>query len=133
MSKEYTFLGFSMPRWTIALGLVLIGWGCCAYGLSNRVSWTPMIPAVFGLFLGALGSLSLFDSSRRHHYMHTTMVVALLCILGGGRVVVKFAAMSALAIGSHVLLLLSGMYLLVGGVLSFRAARLANATQEEVL
>ena len=57
---------------------------------------------IFGFLFGALGGISLLDPARRRHYMHVAMVVALLCILGGGRVAVKFATMSALAIGSHI-------------------------------
>ena len=127
MSTQYTFLGMSVPQIGIINGLILIIWGLVAYFLqdSENPSITAMIPSFFGIVLLLLGFLSIWNEVNRHHYMHASMVLALLMFLGGVRVFPIDDEMSNLAISSHLILILSGVFFIVIGIKSFRFARLS--------
>ena len=127
MSTQYTFLGMSVPQIGIINGLILIIWGLVAYFLqdSENPSITAMIPSFFGMTLLLLGFLSIWNEVNRHHYMHASMVLALLMFLGGVRVFPIDDEMSNLAISSHLILILSGVFFIVIGIKSFRFARLS--------
>ena len=127
MSTQYTFLGMSVPQIAIINGLILIIWGLVAYFLqdSENPSITAMIPSFFGMTLLLLGFLSIWNEVNRHHYMHASMVLALLMFLGGVRVFPIDDEMSNLAISSHLILILSGVFFIVIGIKSFRFARLS--------
>ena len=125
MSEEFTFLGMTIPELATYEGSFLVGWGILAYFLQSAdpPSFTAMIPAFMGTPLLLLGILAQKNEANLHHYMHASMVVALLMVLGGARVITGFDTMSGLAIGSHIILILTGVCFMTGGIMSFRHAR----------
>jgi len=67
---------------TIVVGHFLIALGFIGYFATNRVSWTALIPAIFGWPLVILGELALQENFRKHA-MHAAVVVGLIGLLGG--------------------------------------------------
>ncbi|MEM1212936.1 MAG: hypothetical protein AAGI68_11645 [Planctomycetota bacterium] len=71
-----------MPKFTIAIGVILVILGPAAYVLTDRTSFTAMLPAAFGLLTTLCGVLALKPSLTKHA-MHGAALVALLGTLGG--------------------------------------------------
>ncbi|MGI9014694.1 MAG: hypothetical protein ACR2GY_10650 [Phycisphaerales bacterium] len=72
----------SLPRTTLALGVILIILGIAAYLGTGRSSITALIPAFLGIALAGLGALALAKPGARKHAMHAAVVVALLGLIG---------------------------------------------------
>jgi hypothetical protein len=66
---------------TIAFGVFLIAIGLIGYFATDMVSWTALIPALFGLPLAILGGIALKEHLRKHA-MHAAVMVGLLGFLG---------------------------------------------------
>jgi uncharacterized membrane protein HdeD (DUF308 family) len=64
------------------LGVLLIVLGLLTYVLSQMASWTPLIPAIFGVVFLILGVIAQVDSSKRKHSMHIAVIFTLLGLLG---------------------------------------------------
>jgi len=126
MDDEFTFLGLTVPKFTILSGGLLVAWGIISYltQSADPPSITAAIPAILGLPMLGLGFLADRDETNLRHYMHAAMVVALVMALGGARVVTGYSDMSTLAITSHVLLVIVGTTSIFAGVRSFRHARM---------
>ncbi len=71
----------TMPRITIAFGVILILMGLAGYFLTGMASVTALIPAFFGAPLAILGWIA-FKPGARKHAMHVAAALALLG-LGG--------------------------------------------------
>ena len=71
-----------MSKITIAVGAFLIVLGLIGYLGTGMVSWTALIPALFGLPLTILGALALQEGWRKH-VMHAAVIVGLVGFLGG--------------------------------------------------
>ena len=120
----------SMPRLTIALGVVLIAIGAGFYLGTGRQSVTALIPAFLGLPIGACGVWALSERWRKVA-MHIALVLALLGFGGTVSGVVKLVKQAmgeelerpeaALAQGIVAVLCL---VFLVLGIRSFVAARI---------
>ena len=126
MDDEFTFLGLTVPKFTILSGGLLVAWGIISYltQSADPPSITAAIPAILGLPMLGLGVLADRDETNLRHYMHAAMVVALVMALGGARVVTGYSDMSTLAITSHFLLVIVGTTSIFAGVRSFRHARM---------
>lgn len=85
----------SMPRITIGFGIALIVLGVLGYllTLGGGSSITALIPALFGLALGALGLVAQQKEDWRKHAMHAAAVVGVLGILGTLRVIPNVIAL----------------------------------------
>lgn len=85
----------SMPRITIGFGIALIVLGVLGYllTLGGGSSITALIPALFGLALGALGLVAQQKEDWRKHAMHAAAVVGVLGILGTLRVIPNLIAL----------------------------------------
>jgi hypothetical protein len=111
-----------MPKSTLVFAALLITLGVGAFlGSGSR---TALLPAYSGLVLAILGGLALAFERARKHLMHVAAVVALLGALApAAALAIRAAAMSPLALGVNLgMLLLSGV-LLALMVRSFIAAR----------
>jgi hypothetical protein len=62
---------------TVVCGAVLIGIGVVGYEVTDRVSWTALIPAMIGAVLAVLGGLSFKDHLRKHT-MHAAALIGSL-------------------------------------------------------
>ena len=71
-----------MSKITIAVGAFLIVLGLIGYFGTGMVSWTALIPALFGLPLTLLGLLALQEGWRKHA-MHAAVIIGLVGFLGG--------------------------------------------------
>lgn len=119
-----------MAGTTRLIGLVLTILGIATFYGTGQTSKTALIPAAFGAVLLVLAWVARNESARRHA-MHVAMVVALLGILGtASRLVpgmingsIDFARV---AVWSQVVTVVLLVYLLVKGIQSFKAARLAR-------
>jgi uncharacterized membrane protein len=80
---------------TIAIGTFLIILGLIGYFGAGMVSWTALIPALFGLPLTILGVLAL-QEGWREHAMHAAVIIGLIGFLGG-----TFSFMRPLLSGSE--------------------------------
>jgi uncharacterized membrane protein len=67
---------------TIAVGTFLVILGLIGYLGTGMVSWTALIPALFGLPLIIVGVLALQEGWRKHA-MHAAVVIGLVGFLGG--------------------------------------------------
>lgn len=70
-----------MAQLTVAVGGLLVVLGVTGYVMTDMVSLTALIPAVFGAVLAVLGLLGLAEA-RRKSMMHLAMGVALLGLIG---------------------------------------------------
>ncbi len=70
-----------MSKITIITGLFLVAIGLAGYFMTGMVSWTALIPAMFGLPLTILGWIALKEHLRKHA-MHAAVMVGLLGFLG---------------------------------------------------
>jgi hypothetical protein len=113
-----------MPKTTLVFAALLIVLGVGAFAVSS--SNTALLPAGFGVLLGALGLLADRMGGARKALMHVAAVVALLGALAPAAALgIRAAAMSPLALSVNL-----GMLALCGGLLvlmvrSFVAARRA--------
>ncbi|MEM6552690.1 MAG: hypothetical protein AAF750_11260 [Planctomycetota bacterium] len=71
-----------MPKFTIAIGVLLVILGPAAYVISGMSSFTANLPAFPGLLLILCGVLAL-NPKLTKHAMHAAAVVALLGVIGG--------------------------------------------------
>ncbi|MEM6393282.1 MAG: hypothetical protein AAF797_10960 [Planctomycetota bacterium] len=71
-----------MPKFTIAIGALLVVLGPAAYFISGMSSFTANLPAFFGILLVICGALALKPALTKHA-MHAAAVVALLGVIGG--------------------------------------------------
>jgi hypothetical protein len=71
-----------VPRITLLVGVLLIIVGVFFYYLTNMVSWTALIPAIFGLVFMILGQLAAVPGLRMH-MMHVSAAVALIGLVIG--------------------------------------------------
>jgi hypothetical protein len=117
-----------MPSLTIALGVALVGLGVGGYLLTGAVSVTALIPAAFGLLMGAAGLLAR-DPGKRKHAMHAAIAVALLGFLGSLRGVLQIgslfdgtAARPAAVVSQVIMAVLTLVYIVIA-VRSFVNAR----------
>lgn len=126
MDDEFTFLGFTVPKFAMVSGGLLVAWGIIAYltQSADPPSITAAIPAFIGLPMLGLGVMAERDEKNLRHYMHAAMVFALLMAIGGARVITGYSEMSTLALISHLLLLVIGATFIFVGVRSFRHARM---------
>ena len=120
-----------MPKTTLIFAALLIALGVGAFAISSgdgSPSRTALMPAYVGIALAVLASLSLAFERTRKHLMHVAAIVALLGALApAAALAIRAAAMSPLALGVNVgMLLLSGTVLALM-VRSFIAARRAAA------
>lgn len=115
-----------MPKTTLVFAALLIALGVGAFSMSS--SRTALLPAYVGAALALLAGLSLAFERTRKHLMHVAAIVALLGALApAAALAIRAAAMSPLALGVNVgMLLLSGTVLALM-VRSFIAARRAAA------
>ena len=113
---------FNMPKTTLIFAALLIVLGVGAFAMSS--SRTALMPAYVGIALVVLAGLALAFERARKHLMHVAAVVALLGALApAAALAIRAAAMSPLALGVNLgMLLLSGV-LLALIVRSFIAAR----------
>ena len=122
-----------MPSLTIALGVALVGLGIGGYLLTGGVSVTALIPAAFGLVIGAAGLLAR-DPGKRKHAMHAAVAVALLGLLGSLRGVLQIgslfdgtAARPAAVISQVIMAALTLVYIVIA-VRSFVQARVRRSS-----
>lgn len=70
-----------MTSTAIACGTLLILIGILGYlngMMTGRASLTALIPAAFGILIGALGFVARWNDRLRKHLMHAAVVIALL-------------------------------------------------------
>lgn len=114
-----------MPKTTLIFAALLIALGVGAFAMS--ASRTALLPAYVGLALAVLAALSLAFDSARKHLMHLAAVVALLGALApAAALAIRAAAMSPLALGVNVGMLVLSATVLALMVRSFIAARRAG-------
>jgi hypothetical protein len=69
--------GYSMARATIVFGVGLIVLGIVGYVATAAISFTALIPAIFGVAFVALGSLA-----HRKHAVHLAAALAVIGLFG---------------------------------------------------
>jgi hypothetical protein len=77
-----------VPRITLVLGVILIILGGVCYLGTDLVSWTALIPAIFGVVFMVLGLLGGKENLRKHA-MHAAAAVGVLGVIGGLVMVVQ--------------------------------------------
>jgi hypothetical protein len=77
-----------VPRITLLLGVLLIVLGAVCYLATDLVSWTALIPAIFGAAFIALGLLGGKDNLRKHA-MHAAATLGLVGAIAGLVMVVR--------------------------------------------
>ena len=117
-----------MPSISIAFGTILIIIGIVGYAfgvMSEKASFTALIPAAFGTVLAVLGVISNKSEGLRKHLMHAAVVIALLgFIMTSGRLVMKFSELSmSPAVISQLAMAIVCLAFVVLAVRSFAAAR----------
>jgi hypothetical protein len=116
----------------ILFGGLLIVLGLGGYFGTGRSSLTALIPAVFGLLLGALGFMAR-DAAKRKTAMHIAAAVALLgfiaCVPGLFKLPMLMAgetiARPAAVVSQSIMALLTGIFVVLA-IKSFRDARKAR-------
>ena len=127
MDEEFTFLGFTVPKFAMVSGGFLVAWGIIAYltQSADPPSITAAIPAFIGLPMLGLGVMAERDEKNLRHYMHTAMIVALAMVLMPIAMFWRMGAPdSSLTLASLLALLLIGATFIFAGVRSFRHARM---------
>ncbi len=85
-----------MARFTILVGIILILLGAFSYMATGSKAPTSLIPAVFGILLGACGVLArTTDLKKRGLWMHIAVTVGLLGFLSTAASIVTFIRMRA--------------------------------------
>ena len=117
-----------MASTTIAFGVVLIVLGLASYFLTGMVSFTALIPSVFGVVLALCGMIAR-DERKRKHAMHGAVLVALLGFAGSvpgllriGQYFDGTAARPAAVLAQSMMAVLMLIYLVMA-IRSFAAAR----------
>lgn len=106
--------------------MILIGIAGYANGvMSDKASWTALIPAIIGVILAFLGVLSGMKEGLRKHLMHAGVIVALLGFIAtAGRLVSRISELTpspaVLSQASTAIVCLAFMIL---AIRSFAAAR----------
>lgn len=77
--------------------MILIGIAGYANAMmSEKASWTALIPAIIGAILALLGVLSGMKEGLRKHLMHVAVVVALIGFIAtAGRLVSRLSELTA--------------------------------------
>lgn len=88
-----------MPSFTVRVGLLLVVLGIASYVVTQGVSLTALIPAVFGVLLDLCGVVATRSEPARRHAMHAAALIALLGVLG---TVSSLGSLPALLAGAHV-------------------------------
>jgi lysylphosphatidylglycerol synthetase-like protein (DUF2156 family) len=83
-----------MPFFAVCVGFALLLLGVGGYAMTDRVSWTALIPAFFGLPVSLLGLAALRPVWRKHT-MHAATALAILGLLGGAAGVPKVLTLMA--------------------------------------
>jgi hypothetical protein len=83
-----------MPTIAILCGTALTLLGLIGYFATGMVSWTALIPALFGVPLLVLGALALKPALRKHA-MHGAAALGLLGLLGSAMGVPKAVTLLA--------------------------------------
>lgn len=120
-----------MPRITLAIAAALIAVPVIFWLATGTSSYTPLIPAVFGVLLGVCGLIALTGDAARKHAMHAAMAIALLSLLAlVGEAVGRPGALQAPLTAQLLKVICGGLLLayLILGIRSFRAARLARTS-----
>jgi hypothetical protein len=76
--------GDRVSRSILGLAVALVVLGIVAYAVSGRESWTALIPAIFGLLIGAAG-WSARNPARRSVASVVALVLALVGLAGSFR------------------------------------------------
>jgi peptidoglycan/LPS O-acetylase OafA/YrhL len=117
----------SLPKITIAIGLLLILQGVGFYFVTETKSMTALIPTFIGLPILVLGCVALKESLRKHA-MHGAVALALLGLLAPiGRIASAGLKFSAAGVSLILMIVLCGG-LLVLGIKSFIDARRRQAS-----
>ncbi len=118
--QEFTFMGFTMPKMTIAYGLLLIIWGAL-FSLDSK-SFTSWIPSIIGLPILVSGILAKSIPEKRKIWMHIAVLFGLFAFLGGFRF---FAAMGSEAglFGKPKAASSQLMLMITGGIYTFACVR----------
>jgi hypothetical protein len=120
-----------MPTVAIVCGVLLILIGAAGYingVMTERASWTALIPAFIGIALALLGVLSGMKENLRKHLMHVAVVIALLGFIAtAGRLIMRLSELTVspavLSQASTAIVCLAFMIL---AIRSFAAARRGN-------
>ena len=80
-----------MPTKTIVYGILLVVLGIGGYILTQGVSMTALIPAVFGIVQIGLGLIAQ-NESRRKHAMHIAAALGVLGFFGSFKGLIKVIA-----------------------------------------
>ena len=83
MQKEFTFLGLTIPIYTIGYGLFLILWATIVSIMVQSKSITSWIPAMMGFPILLSGVITKIKPNQRKFWMHIAVFFGLLCFLGG--------------------------------------------------
>ncbi len=87
-----------MPSLSIRCGVLLILIGILGYVngvMSDRASYTALIPAIFGALLLLLGVIAQRKENLRKHLMHAAVVVALLGFIAtAGRLIPRLGELT---------------------------------------
>lgn len=111
-----------MPKTTLIFAALLIALGVGAFAFSS--SGTALLPAYLGAVLAVLAGVSLAFDRARKPLMYVAAVVTLLGALApAAALAIRAAAMSPLALGVNLGMLLLSAVLLLLMVRSFIAAR----------
>jgi uncharacterized membrane protein len=88
-----------MPTIAIVCGVLLILIGVAGYVngvMTDRASWTALIPAFIGIVLALLGMFSGMKENLRKHLMHAAVIVALLGFIAtAGRLIMRLSELTA--------------------------------------
>lgn len=119
-----------MTNLTFFIAGALIVTGLGGYGLASpapgadHVSWTALIPAIFGAVLAIFAWLGR-NPAWHKHAMHVSMTVALMGLVGAGvRIPKLLQTGSSLTLGCHLVMAGLCVILLFFGIRSFAKARL---------
>lgn len=115
-----------MPMLTFLFGLVLIVVGVLFKAISDTASWTPMIPAVFGVLLIVCAAAAL-KPKWRMHAMHAAVLLAILLVLGS---IMPLLNPTVEKVVEAVLSIVLGVTYIVMCVRSFFAARRARKIEK---
>lgn len=118
-----------MPRITLGFAAALIIIPVLFLVGTGTSSWTPLIPAIFGILLGICGLVGL-NPNLRKHAMHAAAAIALLSLLAlVGEAVGRPGALDAPAT-AQALKIICGLLLLAYLVMSIRSFIAARRARE---
>lgn len=111
---------------TLLFGLVLIVVGVLFKTVSDSPSWTPMIPAAFGVLLIACAAAAM-KKAWRMHAMHAAVLLTVLLVLGS---IMPLMNPTTEKVVEAVLTIVLGVVYIVMCVRSFFAARRARKIEK---